>query len=160
MSAVSEIAVRVVFLLATSIWVGGLVVVAVVAQVTHRTLSTADRVATFRGIGRLYGPFAGCALVIALGLGLFLVRGQWHGGLFVLTCVVAGCLLAVTAIGVVQARAMTRLRSEESDLPVVSAATGIRIVRGGRRAAILRGGIGILTLALIVLGSVLFASPA
>jgi uncharacterized membrane protein len=143
-----------VFVLATSIWVGGLVTLPVVAFVTSRTLSAADRVATFRGIGRLYGPVGGSALIVALALGFVLARARVGDLAFWLACAVTVCVLTVTVIGVLQARAMTRLRSSARDEPATGDVTD-RIARSGRRAAVLRGGIVVLTLALVVLGSTL-----
>jgi len=156
-SSVLDVATRTLFVVAVSTWVGGLVTLVVVARITSHTLSDADRVATFRGIGRVYGPIGGVALIIALVLGFVLNPAQPTGGVFWLACVVALCLIVVTIIGVVQARAMTRLRWAARNEPADSEA-GRRIARAGRRAGVLRGGIGVLTLALVVLGSVL-ASP-
>jgi hypothetical protein len=149
-----DVVVVTLFMLATSIWVGGLVTLPVVAFVTSHTLSAADRVATFRGIGRLYGPIGGSALIVALGLGLVLARGKIGNLTFWLTCAVTFCVLAVTVIGVLQARAMTRLRSSDRTEPHTSDVTD-RVARSRHRAAVLRGGIAVLTLALVVLGSTL-----
>jgi hypothetical protein len=67
---------------------------------------------------------------------------------------VAAVLLLSLAVGVVQARRMTRLRAAalaSAQDPRLSA--GVR--RGARAAAALRGTIGLLTLTLIALGSLL-----
>lgn len=110
MTHVVEVSVLVLFMLAASTWIGGLVALVVVARVSSRVLSSADRIATFRGIGRWYGPIAGAALLTALGLGYVLSLGQPRTMAFGLTTVTAASLILVTVIGVVQARAMTRLR--------------------------------------------------
>lgn len=55
-----------VFVLATAIWVGGLVTIAVVAQVAHRTLTPAGSVAFFRRLGRTHGIVGSTALLMAL----------------------------------------------------------------------------------------------
>jgi uncharacterized membrane protein len=143
-----------VFVLATSTWVGGLVTLPIVAYVTSRMLSPADRVATFRGIGRVYGPIGAGALIVALALGFVLARGRLSSLAFWLACAIAACVLGVTVVGVLQARAMTRLRSSARDEPPASD-VGDRIARSSRRAAALRGGIVVLTLVLVVLGSTL-----
>lgn len=159
MSALLDVATLTLFVLAASIWVGGLVTLVVVSRVTNRTLSTADRVATFRGIGRVYGPLGGAALLVALVLGLVLTLAQPAGVVFWLACVVALCLLAVTVIGMIQARAMTRLRWAARH-EQAGGETSQRIARAGRRAAVLRAGIGFLTLVLVVLGSTLALATA
>jgi len=48
---VADVVLQFVLVLATSIWVGGLVTIAVVARVASRTLGAADRVQFFRGWG-------------------------------------------------------------------------------------------------------------
>ena len=58
-----------VFTLASCIWVGGYVAIAVVARAAARTLEPAPRVAFFRALGRSYLLVGGPALVVALGTG-------------------------------------------------------------------------------------------
>ena len=48
-----------VLVLATAVWIGGLVAIFVVARVAHATLGTAERVSFFRGLGRAYGFVGG-----------------------------------------------------------------------------------------------------
>lgn len=140
--------------LAASIWVGGLVAIFVVARVASRTLEPAQRVEFFRALGRSYGIVGSVALLVALASGAVLLDGHPWDGLMVAAVVVAGALLVATAAGIVQARAMTRLRRQ--------AVTGVggkpldaRIHRGSVVAATLRACIGILTLTLVVLGAAL-----
>ena len=51
--------------LATSVWIGGLAAIFVVARVAHATLGAGERVAFFRGLGRAYGLAGGVALTTA-----------------------------------------------------------------------------------------------
>lgn len=143
------------FVLATSVWVGGLVTLAVVARVT-RGLSPPDRVQTFRGIGRTYGPIGAGALAVGLALGLVLSWDEPKDALFATTLAVAAALVVVTAVGVAQARAMTRLRLEALQAPG-DRTLERRVRRGAGRASGLRALIAVLTLALVVLGSALAA---
>lgn len=143
-----------VFTLAASVWVGGYAVVAVVARVAVHTLAPEQRIALFRGVGRSFGVVGGAALAVALGAGAGLLHGRaWDGVLTAIT-VVAGALVVSVVIGVGQARRMTRLRlgalAAPEDLRLVQ-----RVRRGAHNAALLRAVIGLLTLALVTLGSVL-----
>lgn len=142
-----------IFVLAASVWVGGLVTLLVVARAT-RTLSASDRVRTFRAIGRAYGPIGAGALAISLALGMVLTWNEPRDLLLTVTAVVAAGLVVVTAVGVVQARAMTRLRRDALDDPA-DAPLAARVRRGARRAGVSRASIGVLTLLLVVLGSAL-----
>jgi hypothetical protein len=83
-----------------------LVTIAVVARVASRTLTAAEGVHFFRGLGRTYGPVGG----VALGTGAALVVDQPVDGLVVAGSVVASALVITTAVGVAQARRMTQLR--------------------------------------------------
>jgi uncharacterized membrane protein len=156
-SGASQAVLVVVLELATSIWVGGLIAIAIVARVSARTLAPAERVAFFRGLGRTYGIVGTAALVIALASGAWLLADRPWDGTLTATAVVAGILLIAVGTGGVQARRMTVLRRRIMVHPDDD--RGRRQVQvGARRAAILRGGITVLTLALVVLGSVLASS--
>lgn len=97
-------------MLATAVWIGGLVVIFVVARVATRALRPPERIELFRGLGRAYGPLGGLALAVALMSGAALLSGHpWNGQVTAATAV-AGALVAVTVAGVLQARRMTRLR--------------------------------------------------
>lgn len=143
-----------IFTLSTCIWVGGYVAVAVVARTATRALEPGQRVTFFRALGRSYLRLGAPALVVALGTGAALLRDHSWDGTVTAAVVVAVALLATLGFGVVQARRMTRLRAAALAAPENrSAAEGVQ--RGARSAAVLRAGIGVLTLALVVLGSVL-----
>src|SRR5829696_10262108 len=104
-------------LLAACIWVGGLVAIAVVARVARRELAPATRVAFFRSLGRSYATVGGPALAVALltGAGLLVQRGWDHAA--TAAALLAVTLILATAAGVVQARAMTRLRQRAVGAP-------------------------------------------
>jgi uncharacterized membrane protein len=139
--------------LASSIWVGGLVAIFIVARVASATLEPAQRVAFFRALGRSYGIVGSAALVVSLASGAAMLGDHAWDGLLLASALVAAALLAATATGMAQARAMTRLRRR-----LVGGGGGeleARVRSGAKLAAALRGTIALLTLALVVLGSAL-----
>jgi hypothetical protein len=113
MPSPAETSLTAVLVLATAVWIGGLVAIFVTARVAHATLGVAERVTFFRGLGRAYGPVGGVALAVA------------------------AALVAVTAAGVVQARRMARLRQDALRAPSRPELTA-RVRRGARSAAVLR----------------------
>jgi uncharacterized membrane protein len=143
-----------VFTLAASIWVGGYVAIALVARAATRTLAPKQRVALFRGVGRTYGLVGGAALIVALGTGAGLVSDRAWDGTLTAATVLAAALVVALAVGVAQARRMTRLR-----LGALAAPEGLRLARcirqGARNATMLRAAVGLLSLALIALGTLL-----
>ncbi|MEZ4588386.1 MAG: hypothetical protein R2909_18565 [Gemmatimonadales bacterium] len=143
----------VVHALSAAIWIGGLVAIFVVARVASATLDQAHRISFFRALGRAYGVVGGAALLVALASGAFLLDDHPWDGLLSATAIVAAALLAVTAAGIVQARAMTRLRGRALEAPALVD----EVDRGAALAAILRGAIAALTLALVFLGAALVA---
>ena len=150
----AETALTAVLVLATAVWVGGLVAIFVVARVARATLGTAERVAFFRGLGRAYALAGGAALAIALGSGAVLAATYRWDGQLTASAVVAAGLVAVTVAGVAQARRMTRLRQGALRDPG-SHALAAKVRRGGRNAAVLRAAIAALSLALLALGTVI-----
>jgi hypothetical protein len=154
MSDTTRAALLGVFTLSSCIWAGGYVAIAVVARVAARTLHPAQRVVFFRGLGRSYLLVGAPALVIALGTGGGLVSGHGWDGLLVAAVVVAAALVGSLAIGVVQARRMSRLRATALSANEAGPFNN-RVRQGARSAAMLRATIGVLTLALIALGSLL-----
>lgn len=145
-----------VFTLASCVWVGGYVAIAVVARVATRILDKAQRVRFFRELGRSYLLVGTPALIVALGTGAGLASDRAWDGTLVATVVVAAALVLSIAVGVAQARRMTRIRaaalSKPEDLPLTD-----RVRQGARTATVLRAAIGLLSLALIALGSMLAA---
>lgn len=142
------------FTLASGVWVGGYVAIVVVARVATRTLTPAHRVAFFRALGRAYLGVGFPALLVALGTGAGLAIGRRWDATFSAAAGVAAALVAALLLGVVQARRMGRLRGFALAAPE-DAVRQRQVRRAARAAAALRGGIGLLTLALIALGSLL-----
>jgi len=143
-----------VLVLATAVWIGGLVAIFVVARVAHATLGPAERVAFFRGLGRAYGLVGGIGLTIALASGAVLAATYRWDGQLTASAVLAAGLVAVTVAGVAQARRMTRLRQDALRGPG-SAELTAKVRRGARSAAALRAAIAALSLALLALGAVI-----
>jgi uncharacterized membrane protein len=141
--------------LAASIWVGGLVAIFVVARAASATLEPAQRVALFRSVGRSYGVVGSVALLVALITGALLLRGHPWEALLSAAAIVAATLLVVLAAGMAQARAMTRLRRRALAQPFGGEALEAAVRRGAILATILRATIGVLTLALVLLGAAL-----
>ncbi|MGH3302304.1 MAG: hypothetical protein ACRDOK_11595 [Streptosporangiaceae bacterium] len=150
----AEAALTTVLVLATAVWVGGLVTIFVVARVAHATLGPGERVAFFRGLGRAHGLVGGVALTAALASGAVLASTyRWDGQLTAGTAV-AAVLVAVTVAGVAQARRMTRLRQDALGDPG-SPELAAKVRRGARNATALRAAIAALSLALLALGTVI-----
>jgi len=141
-----------VLLLATSIWIGGFVAIAIVARVVRHELDTPARIAFFRRLGRCYLFAGGGSLAVALGSGsILLARGDWTPARTV--AVVLGLALALaTVAGVIQARALTRMR-QRNLLSSRNAAAAEAERSAAARAALLRASIGALTFALLAVGS-------
>lgn len=154
MPAAIHVIVLALFVVATCIWVGGYVAIAVVARVATKTLDPAGRITFFKTLGRVYLRVGLPALVVALGTGAGLLSTRSWNGVATAAVVVSAALVATLAFGVVQARRMTRLRtaalaaSQDGQL-------GDGVQRSARSAATLRTAIGVLSLTLVVLGSVL-----
>lgn len=140
--------------LATSIWVGGYVAIVVVARTAGATLDPGARVAFFRALGRSYLRVALPALIIALISGGVLASDHDGDATLVATVVVTLVLLVSFAVAVVQARRMTVLRRSMLSSPD-DAQLSERVRRGARAAALLRAGLGLLSVALVVLGAFL-----
>lgn len=143
-----------IFMLASCIWVGGYVAIAVVARTAVHTLDPGNRVAFFRSLGRSYLRVGAPALVVALGTGAALLSDQAWTGTASAAVAIAAALVLSLAFGVVQARRMTRLRTAALAEPQ-DAGLQRRMARGARDATILRAAIGVLSFALIALGSLL-----
>jgi hypothetical protein len=150
----AETSLMAVLLLATAVWIGGLVAIFVVARVARATLGPAERVAFFRGLGRAYGLAGGVALTAALASGAVLASTYRWDGQLTASAVVAAGLVALTVAGVAQARRMTRLRQDALRGPGRPELTA-KVQRGARSAAALRAAIAALSLALLALGAVI-----
>lgn len=154
MSDTAEAIMLAVLVLATSIWVGGYVTIAVVARTATTTLDPGARIAFFRSLGRTYLRVGLPALIVALITGGVLARDHERDTLLITTAVVAAVLLVSFAVAVAQARRMTLLRrrllgsAEDKHLSE-------QVLRGARAAGALRAVLGLLSIALVVLGAFL-----
>ncbi len=131
--------------LGAAIWVGGFATIIVLSRASRAVLQQADRVALFRAFGRGYLPVAIVAMVLIIVPGGVLLAERPWDGLATTLVILAACTAAATAIGVVQARAMTRLRKAALDAPD---SLDQRVRRGAQRAMVLRAAIGVLTVAM------------
>lgn len=144
-----------VFVLASSIWIGGYVTIAVVARSATASLPPAARVTFFRTLGRTYLKIGLSALLVALAAGAILASEHKGDALLNATIVAVVLLLFLLAIAVAQARRMSQLRSNVLDEAEDTLVSQVR--RGARTAAVLRAALGVLTLIILVLGSFLAA---
>ncbi len=140
--------------ISAAVWVGGYVAIVVVARAATTSLDRAGRIALFRALGRAYLRVGIPALLIAYGCGAGLLRDHPVDPTVIITAVTAAVLLAVLVLGVLQARRMTHLRLRALAAPQGLDVQG-RVTAAARRAAGLRGVIGLLSLTLVILGSIL-----
>lgn len=152
MSDAAEAIVLAVFTLATSIWIGGYVAIAVIARTATATVDPDSRVAFFRSLGRSYLWIGLAALVVAVAAGGVLARDRDWDALLVATVVVAAVLLVSFAVAAVQARRMTVLRRSLLGSPDDKQLSE-QVRRGARVAGGLRAVLGLLSVALVVLGA-------
>jgi uncharacterized membrane protein len=139
-------------ILAACVWVGSLVCLAVVTNAARRVLDGPAQVALFRAVGRRYGIVGTGALAVAIGVGLAMAwpPAAWSTTIDAAVAL-AGALVVATVAGMVQARAMTRLRRRAVTDPQDGIAAAVR--RGRRMAGGLRGVMAALTLAIVVLAA-------
>ena len=139
-------------MLAASVWVGSLVCLALVSNVARRVLDGPSRVALFRGIGRLYGRVGTGALLITIAAGVAIAGrpSNWETTVS-LAIILSAVLVALTLIGMAQARRMTVHRNAHLTRRDVSIAS--RIDRGAAVAGALRGSLVLVTLVILVLGA-------
>jgi len=139
--------------MSAAVWLGGWVSVVLVARSTTATLQRPDRVAFFKHFGRRFGIVATIALVVAYVTGGVLLAAAPWTGVSTAVVVAAVVLVAVLAVGVVQARRMTRLRRAAIAAPEDATLTD-RVTAGGRRASVLRAGLGVISVLIFVLAIV------
>ncbi len=139
-------------LLAASVWVGGLVCIAVVARCAREQLDTAARVAFFRSLGRRYLRVGLGALIFAYTAGALLIGTDDWSDLKSALAITAAALVVVTCAGVMQARSLSRLRV--AALAGDPRLSNDYIARRARRAGALRGLIALLTIGLVILAAV------
>jgi hypothetical protein len=140
-----------VLVLASGVWIGGYVAAAVSARTTMTTLQAPDRIAFFRSLGRTYLRVDVPALAVGLAVGAVLLGARGWDGLAWAATAIAGALVVVLAVAIAQARRMTVLRTRALSEPDGPDAGRVR--RDAGRAAVLRALLGLLTVALAVVGS-------
>lgn len=140
-------------LLAASVWIGSMVCLVLVSDIAKRVLEPSARVQLFRTIGRAYGIAGSAALLIAIAVGLVLAGMPSNWSTTTTAAVIlSGILVALTAAGMAQARRMTVARRRSLASPEdADASEAVR--RGARSAGILRGVMGVCTLAIVVLAA-------
>lgn len=143
-----------IFVLASSIWVGGYVTIVVVARASTQTMDEGTRVQFFKALGRLYFWVGTPALVVALGTGAALAHDRWSSGLFIASAILAALLIVLFAIAVAQARRITRLRQRLAE-PGAPETLSAQVRGEAARAGMLRGILGLLTIIIVVLGAFL-----
>jgi uncharacterized membrane protein len=145
-------------LFAGSVWIGGLICLVVVANAARTSLDAAAQVALFRTVGRRYGIVGDAALAVSIGVGLAMVWPPSSWGRLQDTAVALTSLLAVvTALGVRQARSMTRLRYQSLDHPD-SEDLARRVRQGAKAAIVLRGVIAVVSLAILSVVAVMIGN--
>ncbi|HEU0256448.1 MAG TPA: hypothetical protein VFQ96_01260 [Microbacteriaceae bacterium] len=146
----------IVLLVATSVWIGGWFSLIVIARTTTATLSPQSRVAFFRHFGKVYGIASTVALVVALAFGLILLVGMPWTALSTWCAALSVFLIVVLIAGVLQARAQRRMRQQLIASP--DQALQARTATGARAAAVLRAGLGVVSIAILVLAVVRMVS--
>jgi uncharacterized membrane protein len=139
--------------IAVSIWVGGMVCIAVVAKVAREVLDEASQVAFFRSVGRRYGVLGTSSLLVAVAVGLALSWPSLSSSRTIDAALsLAGFLLVVTIFGMRQARAMTTLRRVMIANPADRSMAN-SLHHGRRWATAIRGLMALITLAIIILAA-------
>ena len=140
-------------LITASIWVGGMVCLAIVAKAARGVLDESSQVAFFRAVGRRYGMVGTASLLIAIAAGLAL---SWPPSSWSRTIdaavVLAGVLVVATIAGMMQARAMTALR-RKLIANAGDSSTAVALRRGRLLANGIRGLMALMTLAIVILAA-------
>jgi len=141
----------------TSIWLGGYVAMAVVARASAKSLEPAVRVAFFRALGRAYLPVGAAALAVGFISGGVLLRQRPVDVLSIAAVLIAVLLVVCLGVAVAQARRMTRLRQQQIGAAPDDERLQMKASSDGRAATALRALLGVLSLVLVVLGSMMAA---
>ncbi|HEY5303285.1 MAG TPA: hypothetical protein VIJ86_04440 [Acidimicrobiales bacterium] len=139
--------------MAVSIWVGGMVCIAVVARVARDALDEVAQVAFFRSLGRRYAMVGMTSLLVAIAAGLALSWSSVSSSRTIDAVLsLAGILLVATMFGMRQARAMTTLRLVMIANPTDSSVAN-SLHRGRRLANAIRALMAFATFAIVFLGA-------
>jgi uncharacterized membrane protein len=137
-------------ILGGALWLGGFVAIVIFSRSTKKALTTPQRVAVFRELGRRYVIVASVAFALVVIPGGVLLASRPADGYTFAVLIIALLLVVVTVVGIRQARRMTRMRRAAIAEPDAADAAGLQ--RGTRVASVLRASIGVCSLALFVLG--------
>lgn len=145
-------------LFAGAVWIGSLICLVVVTGAARSSLDDAAQLEFFRSLGRRYGVVGNVALTVAIGVGLAMLwpPSSW-GSLQDTVVALAGVLVIMTALGIRQARSMTKLRRRSLD-EAASQALSRRVHQGATLAIALRGAIAVVSLAILSVVAVLLGS--
>ncbi|GAB3032550.1 hypothetical protein GCM10027052_06840 [Parafrigoribacterium mesophilum] len=138
-------------ILASSLWIGGFVALIIFSASSKKSLDRPQRIALFRQVGPRYLRVAAVASVLVVIPGAVLLIARPFDGFTIAVLVLAVAIGVVTWIGVRQARAMGRMRKAALAHPD-DGTQAAAIDRAATRATLLRAGIGVLSLALFVVG--------
>jgi uncharacterized membrane protein len=140
-------------LITASIWVGGMVCLAIVAKAARGVLDESSQVAFFRAVGRRYGMVGTASLLIAIAasLALSLPPSSWSRTIDA-AAVLASVLVVATIAGMMQARAMTALR-RKLIANTRDSSTAVALRRGRLLANGIRGLMALVTLAIVILAA-------
>ena len=136
-------------ILGGAVWLGGFVAIVIFSRSTKKALTTPQRVAVFRELGRRYVIVAGAAFALVVIPGGVLLASRPADGYTLAVLLVTLALIVVTAVGVRQARRMTRMR--KAAIAELGAADPAALQRGTRMASALRASIGVCSFAVFVL---------
>src|SRR5581483_7368977 len=140
-------------MLAASVWIGSLVCLALVSSAARQVLDPAARVALFRRVGRVYGVVGTGSLAVAIcgGVALAWPPSQF-GGTVTAALALSLAIGAITVVGMLQARRMTRLRQRVIKSPADATAVS-ELRRGAALAGALLGSMAVLTLVVVALAA-------
>jgi uncharacterized membrane protein len=135
-------------ILGGAVWIGGFVSLILFSRSTKKALTTPQRVAVFRDLGRRYLIVAGVAFGLVVIPGGVLLVSRPADGYTLAVLIIFLFLVAVTLVAIRQARYMNRMRRAAVTEP--DAADSAALQRGTRVASALRASIGVCSLALFV----------
>ncbi|MEO7374579.1 MAG: hypothetical protein ABIW36_11895 [Terrimesophilobacter sp.] len=136
-------------MLGGAVWIGGFIALIIFSRSTKKALTTSQRVAVFRELGRRYLKVAGVAFVLVVIPGGVLLASRRADGYTLAVLLIAMLLIVGTAVAVKQARHMSRMRRAAVAEPDAVDPTALH--RGTRVASALRASLGVCSLALFVL---------
>ena len=140
-------------LLGAMIWTGGMVAVTVATVAARQTLEPKQQVSFFAALGRRYGIVSGAALAIFIVSGLVIAGdpAEWTSTETAIAALTAAAA-ALTVLGVINARAVQRLRSQAIATGDRDSDSRLRNTR--RTATVLRVLIALVTLAAVLVATI------